>query len=67
MSKICKKYVGVACIDGSCPIANTEEYMEYNIPVVRKCEDCHYYLGCEDCALCDTEYCESNGNEKSKV
>lgn len=28
--------------------------------VVRDCRECHYYKGCEDCALCGTEYCDKN-------
>lgn len=28
VGKICKDYVGTACVDGSCPIANREEYEE---------------------------------------
>lgn len=55
--KRCKSYVGVSCINGNCPLANTEEYEEYCIPLINKCEDCSYYMGCEDCALFDTEYC----------
>ena len=46
---ICKEYVGVACIDGTCPKANRDEYIERNIPVIDNCADCHFYLGCEDC------------------
>lgn len=55
--KRCKGYVGVACVDGTCPVANREEYEERRIPVVENCRECHFYKGCEDCALCDTEYC----------
>ena len=55
--KICNNYVGVTCVDGSCPKANWEEYVERGIPVTWKCEDCSYRKGCEDCALCDSEYC----------
>lgn len=58
----CKDYVGLSCVDGSCPKANWEEYAERDIPVIRKCDDCHYYKGCEDCALCDTEYCNNDIN-----
>lgn len=54
---ICGSYCGVACIDGSCPKANWEEYMERDMPVVRSCNDCHYYKGCEDCAFLGTFYC----------
>ena len=49
----CKGYVGIACVDGSCPIANRDEYIEYGIPAVWSCEDCHMYKGCEYCGFCD--------------
>lgn len=58
----CKAYVGVSCVDGSCPIANMEEYEERCVPLVKRCEDCFYYKGCEDCGLCDTEYCIKQDN-----
>lgn len=48
--KRCPEYIGVSCIDGSCPKANQEEYEEYGIPVVRSCFECSYYRGCADCA-----------------
>lgn len=58
MKEICSTYVGVSCVDGTCPIANRDEYIEYGIPVVWDCAHCHYYEGCEDCALSGTKYCE---------
>lgn len=57
MAKRCKSYVGLACVDGSCPIANAEEYAERCMDVISKCDDCFYYEGCKDCALADTDYC----------
>ena len=30
----CKDYVGVACVDGSCPKANAEEYAERCMDVI---------------------------------
>lgn len=54
--KRCRDYVGVACVDGSCPKANAEEYEEGCMDVISRCEDCFYYKGCEDCALSGTEY-----------
>ena len=57
MAKRCKNYVGVACVNGSCPMANREEYEEWGIPIVRECGQCYYYKGCEDCALAGTEHC----------
>lgn len=58
VDQICGNYVGVACVDGSCPIANMDIYQEYGMDVIRRCEDCMYYKGCRDCALYGTEYCE---------
>ncbi len=57
MPERCKKYVGVLCVDGSCPVANMEEYVERCIDVIRNCDDCFYYKGCDDCALQGTPYC----------
>lgn len=45
----CRDYCGVACIDGTCPKANREEYIERDYPVVNNCRGCHFYRGCEDC------------------
>lgn len=59
-TKFCSSYVGVSCVDGSCPIANADEYEERCMDVVYKCKDCWMYKGCEDCALNGTEYCEVN-------
>lgn len=53
MTEYCPDYVGVACIDGSCPIANQEEFAERCMPVIRSCSDCGYYEGCADCAMAD--------------
>lgn len=65
MSKRCKDYVGAACVDGTCPIANYNHYMDKGMPDVaeqfsdvKKCSQCGYYRGCEDCALDRTEYCD---------
>lgn len=30
----CPDYVGVACVDGTCPVANCEEYAERCMPVM---------------------------------
>ncbi len=61
--KRCKNYVGVACVDGSCPRADAEEYAERCMDVISSCNECIYYKGCEDCALAYTEYCS---NPKSR-
>ena len=54
----CHSYCGVACVDGSCPIANREEYEERCIPTIEKCDDCHLYKGCEDCCFeNEPQYC----------
>lgn len=56
MGKRCRDYVGVACIDGTCPKANVDEYIEYCIPVIKTCSECHFYKGCEDCMFVGMEY-----------
>ena len=53
MRKICRTYCGVACIDGTCPKANMDEYIERGYDAVRDCAECHYYRGCEDCYFND--------------
>ena len=49
----CPDYVGIACVDGTCPVANCEEYAERCMPVISNCRNCFYYKGCEDCAISD--------------
>lgn len=53
----CEGYCGVACVDGSCPIAL---YHEDFTLFERKpsCKDCFYYKGCEDCYFKDTDMCD---------
>ena len=46
----CEHYCGVACVDGSCPVANLDEYAERGYDVIRSCDECPYYEGCNDCA-----------------
>lgn len=55
--KKCKRYVGVSCVNGSCPMALREEYEERCMDVINSCEDCPYYKGCEDCGLSGTPDC----------
>lgn len=54
----CGDYVGVACVDGTCPKANMDEYSIKDMDVITNCDECYFYKGCEDCALNGTEYCE---------
>lgn len=58
--KICPNYCGIACVDGSCPKANIEEYRERCMDVIKKCSECPYYHGCIDCCFFATEYCIEN-------
>lgn len=50
MEKYCERYVGISCVDGSCPC----------IDEVLDCENCYHYEGCFDCYFCGTEYCKKN-------
>ena len=53
MEKRCVNYVGLSCVDGSCPAALDEFHS-----LKADCENCFYYQGCIDCALAGTEHCE---------
>lgn len=55
--RYCTDYVGLSCVDGSCPIANADEYEERGMDVIKKCKDCFYHKGCKDCALAGTNLC----------
>lgn len=56
--KICSSYVGLACVDGSCPIARANDYEVYCQPSIKSCDECWMYKGCKDCAIANTEYCK---------
>ncbi len=56
--KMCVDYFGIACIDGTCPIANIDEYIERDYDVVRECYDCPYYRGCEYCYWYREDQCK---------
>lgn len=60
----CRNYCGVSCVNGTCPIANRDEYIERDIPVVWDCDYCHYYEGCKDCYFFENPecYCDGHGN-----
>lgn len=47
--KYCPDYVGLACVDGTCPIANREEREERCMDTASECRGCWLYKGCEDC------------------
>lgn len=65
MSKVCNGYCCLTCINGSCPMALSEEYEEYGIPVVHSCEECSSYEGCKGCDFENTEMCVKSGGGKS--
>lgn len=50
-------FVGIECVDGSCPIANADIYAEYGMDVIRSCEDCFVSGKCEDCYFFGTDIC----------
>lgn len=47
--KYCPNYIGVACVNGSCPISLQDEYQERGCDIIRECEDCSFFNGCDDC------------------
>ncbi|MDE7282841.1 MAG: hypothetical protein K2N85_04550 [Lachnospiraceae bacterium] len=42
MEKRCKDYVGIACVDGSCPKANRDRCEECCMNVISICNECFY-------------------------
>lgn len=54
---VCENYTGIACVDGSCPIALSEEYAEAGCDIVHDCSECGHYKGCEDCYFHDDDSC----------
>lgn len=62
MGERCENYCGVACVNGSCPIASRFDYGERICDTIDYCEDCFYYKGCEDCYFDGNEdYCPRKG------
>ena len=64
--KLCSDYVGVACVNGSCPNAllydEPQLYADiYGTYKETKCKDCSYNEQCKDCALPYMD--ETIGNE----
>lgn len=57
---ICGGYTGVRCVDGSCPVANRDEYAERGYDIIRNCSECCYYEGCRGCIFSGTDLCEKN-------
>lgn len=53
----CAYYVGLACIDLSCPKTNQDTYANSSTDSIETCEECPYYVGCLDCTLFGTSYC----------
>lgn len=49
---ICKNYVGISCVDGSCPC----------LDMILDCENCYCNKGCDDCGLWGSEFCDKNIN-----
>lgn len=63
----CDRYVGLACIDGSCPISLSDEYAERGYDMVKNCAECHYYKGCEDCYFCGKNECLKKGVNNESI
>ena len=60
----CEAYCGVACVDGSCPLASRLDYYDRGYDTINDCDECHYYKGCEDCCFDgDIDYCPKNWSD----
>lgn len=53
----CTSYVGLACIDGSCPVASYYECPEQWSDRPDGCNSCGLYKGCSDCYFCGRSDC----------
>ena len=56
----CVDYVGVTCVDGSCPVVNSGKHAELDMNVNNNCKSCDDYFrnkDCIDCALSGIECC----------
>ena len=50
-------WVGLRCVDGTCPMANREEYAERGYDVVHSCAECPEEPKCETCYFEGTPDC----------
>lgn len=74
--KRCKYYIGVTCINGSCPNALRNEDIEVYIDIYgtkrkQRCDYCGYNEGCIDCAVpqidgITEEECKKKNGVKTK-
>lgn len=51
----------VRCIDGTCPVANREEYVERGFDTVRNCYECPEEMSCETCYHKGSNCCPEEG------
>lgn len=65
MTQRCRSYVGIACVDGSCPKSDRDESGGYCKPIIESCDECGLYEGCADCALAQTEHCDRAGDPQN--
>jgi hypothetical protein len=64
----CANYTGAACTDGTCPIALSEKYEDYGIPIPVDCNECSNYKGCcEDCIWNGTDICDLEGDRNGSA
>ena len=63
MGERCGNYCGVECINGYCPIALRDEYMERGMFLYRGCEDCYF---ADKPELCEPHFVKYNTEESNK-
>lgn len=64
--EFCTSYVGVSCIDGSCPMAQSDRNGFSVKESMHICLECWHYKGCEDCALNKTNMCTRKDAKRGK-
>ena len=61
---VCKRYLGVHYIDGSCPVIFAEQFPEYDYEGIHGCEACGLYDGCIGCVWENTNVCIKYKNDE---
>lgn len=61
MDEKCERFCSMFCVDGSCPIALSEEFPWYP-DAPKSCDECHHNTGkCSDCIFDGSSECVKEG------
>lgn len=60
MIKVCSDWCGSDCVNGSCPVANFQEFQERCYPLVHSCSECYLVKSCDSCIFEGSNDCPYN-------